>query len=338
MGLDSNLRQILAETSNFSLAKSTWSSYRTAKRQWDKFGQETGSVTTLPTTQDIALSFTAWLLNRGVGTSTIKTYLAGLRQAHLSQGLNPPKLHSDLTSQVLQGKFNLDNLERIKQRKPARLPVTITLLKILRLELKKTSLHPTDQKLLWAVSLIAFSGAFRPGELLTSKEWRFDAAVNLLRKDIKKTSITLEGETVPILQIKLKAEKQNKKGGFNLVDVYGSGGKLCPFQAFEEWEKAAPPSARSGPAFCRHNGAALTKSYFNKVLKLTLQKHTEGLNGFISGHSFRIGIASLLGTLGHHESDIMAAGRWSSNAYSSYLKLPRTKRLFIARQISSTLS
>ena len=331
------MKRVLAETSNYSLAKSTWSSYRTAKKQWDKFGQETGSITTLPATQETALSFTAWLLNRGVSTSTIKTYLAGLRQAHLARGLNPPKLQSDLTGQVLQGKLHLDNLERIKKKKPTRLPVTITLLKILRLELKKTSLHPTDQKLLWAVSLIAFSGAFRPGELLTSKEWRFDSAVNLLGKDIRKSTITLEGETVPILQIKLKAEKQNRKGGCNLVDVYGSGGNLCPVQAFEDWKVSAPPSDRNGPAFCKQNGAALTKSYFNKILKLTLQKHTEGLNGFISGHSFRIGIASLLGVLGHHESDIMAAGRWSSNAYATYLKLPRTKRLFIARQISSSL-
>ena len=338
LNVNNQLKALLAETSNFSLAKATWSTYRTARKQWERFGLETGTDTTLPASQPAALGFTAWLLNRGVGTSTVNSYLSGLRQAHLTQGLDPPKLHSDLVDQVLQGKSHLENLDRLNKVKPVRLPVTITLLNLLKLELERSPFHPSDKKLYLAVSLIAFSGAFRPGELLTSKEWHFDKSVNLLQKDIKETSISLNGERIPILQIKLKAEKQNKKGSFSLVDVYSSKGDLCPVNAYRSWKLIAPHQEKEGPAFCKQNGAALTKSHFNKILKTTLQRHTEGLNGYVTGHSFRIGISSLLGSLGHHEDDIMSAGRWSSNAYCAYLKMPRTRRRFIARQISTAVN
>jgi hypothetical protein len=64
------------------------------------------------------------------------------------------------------------------------------------------------------------------------------------------------------------------------------------------------------------------------------------LTGFIENpedvfctHSFRIGIASMLGTLGYSDDDVKAVGRWSSRAFEEYLLLPRTKRMQIARQV-----
>ena len=50
-------------------------------------------------------------------------------------------------------------------------------------------------------------------------------------------------------------------------------------------------------------------------------------------HSFRAGMASLLGTLGYTDEDIQAVGRWSSRAFLAYLKLPRTQRLTMAKKI-----
>jgi hypothetical protein len=58
-------------------------------------------------------------------------------------------------------------------------------------------------------------------------------------------------------------------------------------------------------------------------------------NGKISSHSFRIGLATTLGTLGFSADDIKEAGRWSSNAYEIYLRLPRVKRAAIAKKIGN---
>ena len=334
LNLPKHYKKLLANISNNSLAKSTWSSYRTSLNKLDQYAEETGNSIAFPTSKDTVLSFTAWLLSKGVGTSTVNTYLSGLRQAHMTMGMEPPNLHTNLVNQVLQGKQNLENLDRVNKKNPCRLPMTIILMRILRKELKTARLNDMDRGAVWAVATLAFSGGFRPGELLCSKEWSFDPAVNLLKRDIKVKTLVIDGERTEILQIKMKAEKQNKKGGINLIDVYASDGKLCPVKAYQDWDGLNATRRKDGPAFCRSDGAAMTKNFFNAILKRTLNKHIDGVNGFISGHSFRTGMASLLGSLGYHEQDIMKAGRWSSSAYLSYLKLPRTRRMHIAKKIA----
>ncbi len=66
----------------------------------------------------------------------------------------------------------------------------------------------------------------------------------------------------------------------------------------------------------------------------------ERLIGFVENpedifcsHSFRIGVALMLGKLGYSDADIKAVGRWSSRAFEEYLRLPRTKRMQIAKEI-----
>jgi hypothetical protein len=41
----------------------------------------------------------------------------------------------------------------------------------------------------------------------------------------------------------------------------------------------------------------------------------------------------MLGKLGYSDADIKAVGRWSSRAFEEYLRLPRTKRMQIAKEI-----
>ena len=50
-------------------------------------------------------------------------------------------------------------------------------------------------------------------------------------------------------------------------------------------------------------------------------------------HSFRIGMASMLGALGYDDDDVKAVGRWSSRAFEEYLMLPRTKRIAMAKKL-----
>ena len=48
-------------------------------------------------------------------------------------------------------------------------------------------------------------------------------------------------------------------------------------------------------------------------------------------------MATLLGTLGFVDEDIMAMGRWSSEAYLRYLKLPRTRHIEMARKVAMAI-
>lgn len=63
-------------------------------------------------------------------------------------------------------------------------------------------------------------------------------------------------------------------------------------------------------------------------------KHIPGRYGHVSSHSFRSGIATLMGQLGYSDEQIKAIGRWSSKAFEEYLKMPRTKRLAMARHLA----
>jgi hypothetical protein len=54
--------------------------------------------------------------------------------------------------------------------------------------------------------------------------------------------------------------------------------------------------------------------------------YTDKKIGKFTTHSFRIGLASELARLGCTDEEIKEAGRWSSRAFESYIKLKRTKR------------
>jgi hypothetical protein len=72
----------------------------------------------------------------------------------------------------------------------------------------------------------------------------------------------------------------------------------------------------------------------NIVMKQLLGPFTDPTIGFFGTHSFRIGIASMLGQIGFEDQEIMATGRWSSRVFERYLKLARTKRQLAHKSIS----
>jgi hypothetical protein len=141
----------------------------------------------------------------------------------------------------------------------------------------------------------------------------------------------LEGKKV--LEVKLKCPKESKTGRTVLVDIYESGGTLCPIKAFTRWWDRTGKETKL-PVFRDGNGVLVTGARMNSWLKLLLGKHVDYEKGKFTGHSFHIGLATTMGTLGFSEDDVKEAGRWSSNAYEVYMRLPRKKRQAVAEQIS----
>ena len=329
------LKRTLADNSNNSIAQQTWSAYRTAFNKLATFAAETGCQVDLPLAEETTLAFSAWLLNTGVTASTLETYLSGIRAAHLTAGKNPPKLRTPLVSAVIQGKKNKDNMEKRAGKSTTRLPMTPALLKLMKLELAEDSMRNHDKKMLWAAATMAFSGGLRGGEFLCKEKLSFDPATDLRQKDISLDSFFINGTETEVLKLKLKAEKQNKSASISICDIYPSGNSICPVRAYKRWSDARPFDNPDLPAFRFESGENLTIRELNKCLKKIFSKHLTGINGYISSHSFRIGLASMMGALGFADEQIMSAGRWSSRAYQTYMKLPRTRRLEMARAISN---
>ncbi len=87
------------------------------------------------------------------------------------------------------------------------------------------------------------------------------------------------------------------------------------------------------PAFRWGDGKPLTQNQFRKIMGERLIGFVENPEDIFCSHSFRIGVASMLGKLGYSDADIKAVGRWSSRAFEEYLRLPRTKRMQIVKEI-----
>ena len=189
-----------------------------------------------------------------------------------------------------------------------------------------------DQKLLtWSVCTLAFHGAFRIHEILEKVEAEFDPDFSLLSEDVKIKTEQKEGGD-KFLEVKLKCPKESKAGKAVILEIFETKGTLCTIKAFERW--AGRTQLEPGlPLFRDELGIPLTGTKLNKWLKRLLEDTIDYKIGKFSSHSFRIGLATTLGNRGYSNEDIKEAGRWKSNTYEIYMKLPRNKRVSVAKKI-----
>jgi hypothetical protein len=125
--------------------------------------------------------------------------------------------------------------------------------------------------------------------------------------------------------------KEDKKGAIAVVDIYQGEADVCPVRAVRKWFRVTAGAEEEQPAFRFDSGLPITGTSFNRVIRERLQGV---LNVKITTHSFRIGAASRMGQFGMSEKEVKAAGRWGSRAFETYLRLPRTNRMLVARKIS----
>jgi hypothetical protein len=315
----------LEELSRHGLADKTWSTYSTAERMLSKFHIVKKKEKKLPLSEKTTLEFIHWLAtDRKLSAGTINSYLAGVRQLHVARGLPDPDIRSDVVKLVLKGIKNKDNTEKLKKNNVRR-PITKEIMALLKRRLRGWKASITDQRLLWAVATNLFHGAFRIGELLGNRKTEFDPVFDLLTDDIH-----ISAKSV---QFRLKMPKEDRKGRSTIVDVYATGGPHCPVRALTRWKALNNDWPAGQPAFRWRNGSPLTQNEFRDILNSRLTGFVENPSEIFCTHSFRIGVASMMGALGYDDSDVKAVGRWSSRAFEEYLLLPRTKRMAIAKKI-----
>ena len=298
----------------------------------DKCLAEHREVLTLPISQRQSTLFIAWLLKRNLSTSTLQTYISGIKTLHLVNGVTPPTIRTPALQHIITGKQNQEMIEKREGIKKTRLPMTQSTMKLLKKELLSSPLTDLDKACHWATATIALAGGFRISELLCPSPNTFDPNFSLLASDVK----LVEEGTSRCLQITLKRGKTNNSHLATVVDIFESKSCICPIRAFYKYKKLANLQSDNLPAFRLSSGANFTSRMLNSFIRERLNPHVK-VNGFLSGHSFRIGLCSLLGSAGYSDSELMDAGRWSSSAFEFYSKLPRTRRLQLAKSISEIL-
>ena len=320
----------LDELYSYGLAKGTWSSYKTAEGLLKQCCEEKDIEKKLPLEENTVLAFVHWLaFKRGSKASTIDTYLSGIRQLHVERGLPTDNIRTDRVRTILKGLKNKNLAEDRKEGVEKRKPITTDILLVLKGKLAEADMNGRDQRLVWTVSSILFHGAFRVHELLCKKQSSFDPDFTLLGRDVK--LVTQGGREV--LQLRIKAPKEQKVGKDVIVDVYSTDSELCPVRAFKKWIKVKGKEDEL-PLFRFSSGIPLTGKKFNEVVRDRLKGEVENIEKLFSSHSFRAGAASMMAAIGYSDDDIKAVGRWSSRAFMEYIKLPRTQRAEIARKIN----
>lgn len=320
----------IAQLGNFGIASGTWSSYKTAQKMLDLCQKQTGHSMELPLNTPSTLTFINWLATtRKVKAGTIHCYLAGVRHLHVTRGLDPPQ-KSELTKLVLKGIANKDGIAKRNDTTRRRLPITLSMMRLIKHLISLTQYSKEDKGLIWTVSTIAFAGAFRIHELLCKQESSFDPAFALLGRDITWSKNPDGTET---LHIALKCPKESKTAAPTVVDVFQSNSSICPVRAFKKWHSIRHREEHM-PMFTFMSGTPLTGKKLNSILDKLLSPHTDKSLGTFRSHSFRAGLASELARLGFEDENIQASGRWSSRAFETYIKLARTKRAAMGRVIS----
>ena len=206
--------------------------------------------------------------------------------------------------------------------KPKRLPITPPMLHVLFSNLMTSPMFYADKLMIWAAMLTAFFGFLRISEYTSSHAKSFDPASTLCRTDI-----TFQPSGIDIF---LRASKTDPFKTGTTIRLMQNFSSLCPVTALHKYFCATP--ATQGPLFSFQDGRYLTRRNFMTILNRLKPAQISNM----STHSFRIGAATTAAAAGHPRWLIQAMGRWTSDCYKVYLRIPDQTRFSVSADMAST--
>ena len=231
-------------------------------------------------------------------------YLAGI-QFHTTI-LGHPILWQNF-SRVYYALRGIRRVQGNQFTRPPRSPITLRHLSVLLDYFNAQLAHP-DNLMLSSAVLLAFFALLRASEYTSTGKRTFDPERTLMFNDVR------FHRNFRFVQIRIAQSKTDPFRVGCLLKVWATGKKLCPVLSLRRFVEAHPFG--SGPMFAFSSGSFLTRAFLSDVIQLVL--HDVNLNT----HSFRIGGASAAAAAGIPDSTIQIMGRWASNAYRAYLRIP----------------
>ncbi|OCT77888.1 hypothetical protein XELAEV_18028985mg, partial [Xenopus laevis] len=193
-------------------------------------------------------------------------------------------------------------LRRGQQRKDTRRPITLNILEGLFGQLDKVCASDYEVALFQLAFSLAFFGAFRIGELVSTKKSE--------EGGVQCRHVELCGAE---LQVRIFESKTDKGGKGLLARLHSVAGcRLCPVQCFTNYLRVRKSSKTS--LLVHADESVMSRFQFIAVFRQCLT----GL-GLVdkeySSHSFRIGAATEAARCGLDDSTIRRIGRWESNRF-----------------------
>ncbi len=229
LGLKPGIADMLSNAANHSITTNTWKTYNTVKKHINSCSKYYNTNFKFPMEQQDVIKFIGWLLAvRKVKGSTLNVYVSALRQIHMASGFVINGLRPDIVASIISGQKNIDSMAK---KAGSRLPVTFSVLKLLKIELNKLDISKCDKRLVWAVCSLNFFGALRVHESLARNKSYFDPTNTLLGKDVVIKRINIQKDSVCVIQIRIKSPKESRAVTDKILDIYENKGPLCPARA-----------------------------------------------------------------------------------------------------------
>lgn len=239
--------------------------------------------------------------------SSLKKYLFGLQAWHTYHDLPYPKVTEGRVKVLLRA---CERQDALTPSKPLKSPVQLRHL----LLLYHTWIDgPEEDVTALDCAIVAFWGMTRLAEVTYNTDTGKPAWINsILCQDVVQASSSPTSLTIII-----RGAKTAKAGVAQSVLLNKQPNLLCPVTAIERRLKRMTSPTDSLFGFGTEPRFNLTRSRLvNKCSRVWIAHGHLGL----SGHSFRVGGASLRAALGVSHEDIKRLGRWTSDCYKLYLR------------------
>lgn len=253
----------------------------------------------------------------GVLSNTTRRYLTGLRMWHTLHGVPFPRLDENRLRLILKA---TKKCEPPRLANP-RLGLTLTDVNSLINTLCDDTIQNTTLR---GVVLVGFWGLARLGELTLHDD---HPDIFVRRRDVH-FSKTYDSATIT-----LRLAKTAGPGELQYLNLCRQPNRLDPVRALRQILSSSN-GGPDDPLFCDgHHSLPIKKAVVLSLLK----KLQPASGGFWSGHSLRIGGASLRHNLGDSIESLKKAGRWRSSAYTLYIKKYSSKVLTETRNLAQRL-
>ncbi len=288
----------------------TRNAYSSAQKQFVNFCTQNGFLhangSTCPASELTILRFIG-NCSASKQASTLRVYLSAIRALHVQSGYPDPLINCLRIPLAIKG---LRRSQSLNLKPAGKLPITALVLLSIKSNL---NVSDPDDAMLWAACCTAFFGFLRAAEFTCSPS-QFQEGVHLSLACIK-----IDKSPIPdTVHVYLPRSKTDQFGKGCSILLARSDCALCPVAALMSYLMIRGSSP--GPLFRFSDGSPLSKSkLFTNLQRLLSQA---GWQGRYTLHSFRVGAATTAASLGFPTHLIQALGRWSSDAYKVYIRLP----------------
>ena len=264
--------------------------------------------------EDRVALFGAYLVNKGIQSSTLKSYISAIKAVLLNDGY--PWEDNKIILSTLVKACKLEN-DRVKTR----LPIQMGLLEIILFEVQRLFAdQPYLETLYKAIFLAAYYGMFRVGELVTGSHPIRAKDVHIGKNKNKMLFILYTSKTHGLdakpQKIKITEVQKGLNNAKNIKKRF-----FCPFRAAREYLAIRGNyKCDSDPFFVFKDNQPVTPGQVRKVLRTTL-KSVDLDPMLYNVQSMRIGRATdMFLKFNYSLPQVKSAGRWKSNAVFKYIR------------------